>query len=249
MLMALGLPLPRHIVTHGHWTMNKSKMSKSRGNVADPFDFIKRFGKDEIRWFLCRVGGNLSNDADWSEATLLEFHRKQLQGQLGNLVSRILAPKLQARLVEHAKQNDHRHDGNWVVGKPERTFEASIVDTLESLPARVDEHFKAFEVHRALEAVSEAVGEVNEMLQRTEPWSTKVCTDEEAGKVVYLASEACRIVAWLLKPFMPTKMEQLQGELGLMGEALRWEDLGMLRDHVVLRTKEEKVQPLFPKID
>ena len=62
-LMALNLPLPKHTVAHGHWTMNKHKMSKSRGNVADPFKAIEKYGRDELRWFLCRVGGNLGSDA------------------------------------------------------------------------------------------------------------------------------------------------------------------------------------------
>jgi methionyl-tRNA synthetase len=67
-LMALGLPLPVHTVVHGHWTMDKHKMSKSRGNVADPFQTINKYGRDQIRWFLCRVGGNLAADAgEWRE--------------------------------------------------------------------------------------------------------------------------------------------------------------------------------------
>jgi methionyl-tRNA synthetase len=61
--MAAGLPVPRHIVTHGHWTMNHSKMSKSRGNVADPFEMLQRFGVDEVRWFLMRLGGGLADDS------------------------------------------------------------------------------------------------------------------------------------------------------------------------------------------
>lgn len=63
MLMALDLPLPKHFITHGHWTMNNQKMSKSGQNVVDPFKTMETFGRDELRWFLCRVGGNLGGDA------------------------------------------------------------------------------------------------------------------------------------------------------------------------------------------
>lgn len=62
MLMALDLPLPKHFITHGHWTVQKEKMSKSRDNGIDPFTSINKFGRDEVRWFLCRLGGNLEAD-------------------------------------------------------------------------------------------------------------------------------------------------------------------------------------------
>lgn len=61
--MAVGLPLPKTVLAHGHWTMDHMKMSKSRGNVADPFAAIELFGVDSVRYFLMRVGGNFRNDA------------------------------------------------------------------------------------------------------------------------------------------------------------------------------------------
>ena len=62
-LLAAGLPLPKTVLAHSHWTMNKAKMSKSRGNVANPFDAIDMFGLDTIRFFLMRVGGNFASDS------------------------------------------------------------------------------------------------------------------------------------------------------------------------------------------
>lgn len=66
MLMAASLPLPRTVLAHAHWTMNKSKMSKSRGNVADPFEALTTFGVDTMRFFLMRVGGNPATDSGTS---------------------------------------------------------------------------------------------------------------------------------------------------------------------------------------
>lgn len=62
-LMALDLPLPKHLLAHGHWTMDKFKMSKSRGNVANPFDAMKLWGTDAMRMYLMRAGGNSAADA------------------------------------------------------------------------------------------------------------------------------------------------------------------------------------------
>ena len=78
-------------------------MSKSKGNSVDPFSAIDTYGMDAVRFFLMRVGGNLATDADYSDAMLAEFQRKYLQGQLGNLLSRVLAPKIQLRLVGVAR--------------------------------------------------------------------------------------------------------------------------------------------------
>lgn len=71
-LMALDLPLPKHLLAHGHWTMDKFKMSKSRGNVANPFEAMKLWGTDAMRMYLMRAGGNSAADAGestyWGES-------------------------------------------------------------------------------------------------------------------------------------------------------------------------------------
>lgn len=89
--MALNLPLPKRIVSHAHWTIGEEKMSKSVGNVVDPFQVMDMFGVDVVRWYLS-MNGQLENDADWNNARLVEMHRV-LRGQFGNLASRVLRGK------------------------------------------------------------------------------------------------------------------------------------------------------------
>lgn len=87
--MALDLPLPRNVLVHGHWTMNREKMSKSTGNVVNPFFAIDRFGVDGMRFFLAYQGG-LANDADYDNSFIVRDYKKLLQGGVGNLAHRTI---------------------------------------------------------------------------------------------------------------------------------------------------------------
>lgn len=85
--MALDLPLPRNLLVHGHWTMNREKMSKSAGNVVNPFFAIDRFGDDTMRFFLIYQGA-LTGDADYDNEFIVRDYKKCLQHGIGNLASR-----------------------------------------------------------------------------------------------------------------------------------------------------------------
>lgn len=117
--MALDLPLPKNLLAHGHWTMDKFKMSKSRGNVANPFEAMKLWGTDAMRVYLMKAGGNSAVDAgkcdgrwswdtalnsvgllhvDYSASEIEGFYKKSLAGQMGNLLARISNKKLIQKL-------------------------------------------------------------------------------------------------------------------------------------------------------
>ena len=86
--MALDLPLPRQILTHGHWTLGHVKMAKSTGNVVNPFQALGRFGVDTMRYYLAHDGG-IQADADYENGWIIDRYKKGLKGGLGNLASRI----------------------------------------------------------------------------------------------------------------------------------------------------------------
>jgi methionyl-tRNA synthetase len=87
--MALDLPLPRRVLIHGHWTINREKMSKSTGNVVNPFFAIDRFGVDTMRFFLAFQGG-LAGDADYDNSYIIRDYKKLLQWGIGNLTHRTI---------------------------------------------------------------------------------------------------------------------------------------------------------------
>lgn len=87
-LLALDLPLPKQILTHAHWTMNQKKMSKSVGNVVDPFYAMKRYGVDTMRFYMAHDGG-IADDGNYSNREIISRYQSMLQGGLGNLANRI----------------------------------------------------------------------------------------------------------------------------------------------------------------
>jgi methionyl-tRNA synthetase len=122
-LMALNIPLPKQVLSHGHWLMSKQKMSKSVGNVVNPFFALDRWGVDTMRYFLL-YSGQVSEDSDYDNAFIVEKYKKGLQGGLGNLVNRVTRPK------------------NWSVRQVVENMTKSRI--LSSIP-HVDDHCAALE--------------------------------------------------------------------------------------------------------
>ncbi|GAA5989184.1 hypothetical protein JCM10908_001196 [Rhodotorula pacifica] len=212
-LLALDLPLPKHILTHGHWTMDRFKMSKSRGNVANPFEAMKLWGVDAMRMYLVRVGGNSAGDADYSAAEIERFYRKDLAGQMGNLLARVTAKKLTKKLAVP----------EMMYTMPEKLGEEdkTLVKLLEELPDTFDRHLASFEVHRALAAVFDALAEANRHVQQLSPWLASA-SPSDVHRALYFGSESLRMSAILLQPFMPTKSAQLLDVLGVPAERRTW---------------------------
>ncbi|CAE6428683.1 unnamed protein product [Rhizoctonia solani] len=176
-LLALDLPPPKTLLTHGHWTKDRQKMSKSRGNVADPFlamgfnqDGTPKqravvgaeknrgeldIGVDGVRWYMLRAGGTFETDSDWSHNQAQKHYQRELSGSLGNLVSRITAPKLLARLPEIDKalkptavvQDIHPED-------------AQLNRLLDQLPSLVEGYMDRLQIGRVPEAIVECLNEV-----------------------------------------------------------------------------------------
>ena len=128
-LLALDLPLPKQILTHAHWTLAHEKMSKSKGNVVNPFYALERFGSDTMRYYLVHSGG-IQDDSDYDNQYIIDRY-KQLQGDLGNLVTRVVRGKgwSVSRAVTSGRTDD----------SPEGK---AHVETLEQLPSAV-EHWLA----------------------------------------------------------------------------------------------------------
>ena len=141
--MSAGLEPPSRVLAHAHWTMGKSKMSKSKGNVVNPLEALDKWGVDGVRWYLMRNGGSLADDADYSEEELAVSYRV-LADQVGNLLSRISSPKVLGKM------------GKFEEGDRDSDME----EKLNGLRERVLGHMEGYAVTRACESILEVVATV-----------------------------------------------------------------------------------------
>lgn len=234
LLAAAGEPLPKRVLSHAHWTMHKAKMSKSRGNVADPIAAMKTYGSDSVRWYLMRQGGALPADADYSAAELAASYTK-LQDQLGNLVSRIASPRLLSKV------------GPWddAMAEPK-------LDVLKTLRDEYEAKYETYELTRACALLLDTLAEVNKYFTESAPWAAK-----DGTAAITYAYEALRIVGILIQPVMPAKSVELLDRLGVPAEQRGWADATFpetidtptMVERIKTASTEHKGTTLFPRID
>ena len=238
-LLAAGLPLPRQVVSHGWWLMEGAKMSKSKGNVVRPHDYIERFGLDAFRYFVFRemVFGQ---DASFTDETMLTRYNADLANDLGNLASRVTT------LV-------HRACGGRVPTPDarllERADERVMTDAATALIVSVKSAMTSFQLSVALRDVWELIGATNRYIVAREPW--RLAKDEdrrvELETALYVPADALRVIAELLRPFLPTTAERTLAMLGQVAEPASWATLqvGTLQPGTALG----ETVPLFPRIE
>lgn len=260
-LMALELPLPKHILVHGHWTMSKMKMSKSVGNVVNPFFALERFGADQMRFYLLHDGPSEA-DSDYDNRYIIERYKHELQGALGNLASRIVRGKRWS--VRGAVQRCLERPSD-----RQKTTSALIADQskiIEKLAGEASGEMERLDPRSALKVIFAALHATNRFLQQAEPWSyfkegrydpgTKDLTIvPEVDEIIFLAAELLRVAGILLQPFMPNKAKMLLDLLGVRDDrrTIDWAHPGKDRDY---GTPKEGVKVgsgfsgvLFPPLD
>jgi methionyl-tRNA synthetase len=230
MLMAAGIEVPKSIFIHGYLLMDEHKMSKSLGNVIDPFEVMDRFGTDTLRYYVFREV-NFGQDGSISAAGFETRYNAELANEYGNLASRTLAMIGRYR------------DG--VV--PEASAPEDLAADLDGVEKRVCEKLDAFDLSGALEEIWTAVRRLNRFVQDEEPW--KLAKDEAAGerldRVLYSLAEGLRFVSVLVHPYMPESA-------GRLLEALAQDDLSV--ESAAFGAKPGGAQtgelaPLFPRIE
>ncbi|ORY00001.1 methionyl-tRNA synthetase-like protein [Clohesyomyces aquaticus] len=213
-LMALDLPLPKRILTHGHWTLGGSKMSKSTGKVVDPFHALDRFGPDVMRFFLAHDGG-LVQDADYDNIRIILLYNKFLMGHYGNLASRVMRGKKWSVRGAVERIGD-RLEEECQEGPGSRYYKNSLC----TIAPKVEVAMDAFDPRGAVRLIADFVRGTNLFFQMSEPWD-KVLTfgegnpGEDVDQIIFLAAEGLRITGILLQPYMPNKAAHLLDMLGV----------------------------------
>ncbi len=234
LLLAAELELPRRLFVHGYLLMEGEKMSKSLGNVLDPFAVIDRFGADALRFYLLR-DVPFGQDGSVSTTAFEQRYESELANEYGNLASRTLA------MVR-------RYRGGVL---PVAELDGELVRDFEGLAEEVSALLDRAELTQALDAIWQRVRRLNRFVEERAPW-TLAKDEERAGDLdVALASlaEGVRVVSVLLAPFLPASTERLLDALGAEDRALSAARLGAggrEGSNITPRPVGE-LEPLFPK--
>lgn len=220
LLMALDLPLPKRILTHGHWLMDARKMSKSIGNVVNPFFAIDRWGVDTMRYFLIHSAA-MESDSNYSNEFIVEKYKKGLQGTVGNFLNRITRSKKWN--VRQAVEEMHNGGLRFAIGEsPEEvqfgTMTKEHLQLLESLAGSVGEDFDEGSPKSALQKIMQFLIESNRYISDAAPWNLATKGEShrtQLHQVVYLGAESIRIAAILLQPIIPEKATEMLDRLGV----------------------------------
>ena len=237
MLMALDLPLPKHLAVHGWITFNGQKMSKSLGNVVDPFILGERYGADAIRYHILREMA-LGADSSFSNEIMINRINSDLANGLGNLVSRTVA------------MADKYFGGTLPADREAGDFDAELITEAKGLVAKVDEFMDKTQINNALAEIFKVVSRANKYIDETAPW---VLGKDESKKarlatVLYNLLETIRIVSTLLSNFMPTTMPKVWEQIGAAESDITYENagkFGVLPADVTVHRGEI----IFPRID
>jgi methionyl-tRNA synthetase len=245
-LMALDLPLPNQILTHGHWMLGGKKMSKSTGTVVNPFQALERFGPDVIRFFLAHDGA-VAQDSSYDNLRAHEVYNKFLRGAFGNLATRVMRSKKWS--VRGAVERIGEQLAEQCEQGPGSSF---FRNHLQAITPAVDNAFARGDFKGAVREIVGFVQATNQFFQQCEPWNKVIPygpgnPGPDVDKTVFLTSEALRITGILLQPYMPNKAAQLLDQLGVDESRRTFDDCrpGMDVDYGVPRGVGKDLDVLF----
>ncbi|WP_343562541.1 methionine--tRNA ligase [Kiloniella sp. b19] len=213
-LMAADLPLPKRVFAHGWWTNEGQKISKSLGNVIDPFALKDEFGLDQVRYFMLREVP-FGNDGDYSRHQMIQRINSDLANDIGNLSQRVLSMIF--------KNCDAQ------IPTPGAYTEAdqALLQQAEALLPALRDHFDRQSFHKGLEQVWDVISAANRYVDEQAPWGLKKTDPERMKTVLYVLADVIRQIAILVQPVMPESMDRMLSQMGVDPEKRSFADIGL----------------------
>jgi len=193
------------VFAHGWWTVEGKKMSKSLGNVINPYEVVEEYGLDEVRYFLLREVP-FGQDGDFSRDAMLNRINGELANEIGNLFSRVVSMS-----------------GKYLGGKVQGRGDTAYAELAENVLDSHEKYMRETNFYRAIEEVLKLSSFLNKYVDEKAPWELAKRGDESLKDVLYTLVDGLFVLTYLLTPFMPNKMKLAQEMLGVerMPEEIR----------------------------
>lgn len=231
-LMSAGIALPKRVFSHGFLFNRGEKMSKSVGNVVDPFTMAERYGVDAMRYFFLREVP-FGQDGSYSHEAIVNRTNADLANNIGNLASRslsIISKNCNGAIPEPAAFSE---------------AETTLLAATDALIVSAREAMDRQALHRVLEAVLAVGSDANRYFAEAQPWALKKTDPARMATVLYVTAEVLRQLGILLQPFTPALAAKLLGQLGV-GDARGFDRLGAA-NRLEAGTPLGQLQPVFPR--
>jgi methionyl-tRNA synthetase len=232
-LMAADIEPPKRVFAHGWWTNEGQKISKSVGNVIDPFEIIQEFGLDQVRYFLMREVP-FGKDGDFSRQAMANRINGDLANDLGNLAQRSIS-MIYKNCEGHIPQQG-------ALSLKDQDMLALADGLLDDVRSLMEEQ----KIHRALEAIWKVVARGNGYFAAAEPWALKNNDPARMETVLYVTAEVIRQISILVQFIMPLSASKLLDQLAVHEEARGFDHLGQ-RGRLKTGVKIHKPEGVFPR--